>query len=446
MSIFGKLFGKSQAPTEERASLENPGVQLTPENLLLGLQAESEAGVIVTTGSAMRFATVFSCVRIISQTIATVKREVHEIDDKGVSRPINNGLPLIRALTIEPNEYMSAYDFFAMLQAHAELWGNAYAAIERNGRGEVVNLIPLISQRVTPVRESGKLIYHVNLMGPENEFLSLPSSEVVHVRGTMLDGLIGLAPIAQGKDAIGLSVAAENYGARFFRNDARPSIALKHEKTLSEGAAKRLKESWIAFYGGRNQGSPAVLEEGLDFKEIGIAPEQAQFLETRKFQRQEIAAMFQVPLSMLADPDAQTYRSGEWDDLRFTKHAILPRTKAWEGEMNRKLFPRGSNRRIVHDLRELERGAFSEQMSAITSGIQNAVFTPNEGRARLGLPPLPGGDSLFLQQNMAGVSAVADGTAGNNVTNAAEEPQDAKNKEAEKESDNDKEDEQPAEA
>lgn len=418
-----RLFSRSSTAIARvepvvRATLENPATKVTPERLveIMEVGSASEAGVHVTGESALRLAAVFTCVRIIAQTIATLPREVIEIEEDGDRKLAK--LPISRALTIEPNEYLSAYDFFVMLQAHAELWGNAYAAIERNGAGQAVNLLPLISRNVAPIRIKARLYYDVTLMDT-HETIRLPASEVIHVRGLTLDGLAGASPVALGKNAIGLTAASENYGARFFKNDARPSVVLKHEKNLSQAAAERLKANWVDRYGGTGQHMPAVLEEGLDFAEIGIAPEQAQFLETRKFQRQEIAALFGVPLSMLADPDAQMYRSGEWDDLRFTKHSILPRVTAWESELNRKLFTRDSKYRVRFDLRELERGAFKEQIEGLAKAVQNALMTPNEARVRLGLPKMKGGDALFLQQNMAGVEAVQNGTAGNKVANAA---------------------------
>lgn len=422
-----RFFPFFRREREQRANPENPANPLIPESLVL----DSAAGIPVSGETAMRLATVFACVRIISQTVATVRREVQRRDTSGTWQESPH--PITRAIEIEPNEYMSAFDFFAMMQAHAELWGNAYAAIERNGKGEPRNLIPLISRNVAPRRTRGRLLYDVAVMDGGKP-LTLEASEVLHVRGISLDGLTGLGPIAQGRESIGMTIAAERYGSRFFKNDARPSIVLKHEKTLSEGAAQRLKSAWSSFFSGAGQHSAAVLEEGLDVREIGIAPEQAQFLETRKFQRQEIAALFGVPLSMLADPDAQTYNSGEWDDLRFTKHCVLPRVKAWEGEVRRKLFS-GPNWRLHHDLRELERGAFKEQIAALTSAVQNALMTPNEARQRLGLGPHAGGDTLVMQQNMAGVEAIASGTAGNKVGNALGD--DAAGEDGEGESDED---------
>lgn len=415
--LFRRAEPRARTEPQVRATLENPSTPVTPQRLveIMEVGGESEAGVVVTGESALRLTTVFTCVKIIAQTVATLPREVVKVEADGDLVPAR--LPVARALTIEPNEYVSAFDFFAMMQAHAELWGNAYAAIERNGAGQAVNLLPLISRNVAPQRVNGRLFYDVTLLDTR-ETIRLPAEEVIHVRGITLDGLAGLAPVGLGRNAIGLGVAAENYGARFFKNDARPGVVLRHEKNLSEAAARRLKANWLDRYGGTGQHMPAVLEEGLDFKEIGIAPEQAQFLETRKFQRQEIAALFGVPLSMLSDPDAQMYRSGEWDDLRFTKHSILPRVTAWENELNRKLFDRSSKFRVRFDLRELERGAFKEQMDALTAAVQNAIMTPNEARRRLGLPNLPGGDGLFLQQNMAGVEAIASGAAGNAVGNA----------------------------
>jgi HK97 family phage portal protein len=428
--------------SEERASLENPTTEITASALddaFFGGATNSESGITITGESALRLGTVFACVRIISQTIATMPREVIETDRDGKSQKVT-GTPGVFALTIEPNEYMSAHDFFVMMQTHAEIWGNSYAAIERNGAGQPANLLPLISRNVSPRKIGGKLVYDVAMMDG-GEGLRLPSTEIIHFRGgVILDGLVGLSPILQAKEVFGLSIAAEKYGARFFKNDARPSVVLKHEKTLSEGAASRLKSAWLSRYGGTQQHAPAVLEEGLDVTTIGVAPNEAQFLETRKYQRQEIAALFGVPLAMLADPEAKSYANNENDTLRFVKLSILPRVASIEAELNRKLFPKGSKKRVRFDFTELERGSFKDQVDALAKGIQSAIFTPNEARGRLGLEPIEGGDELFLQQNMAGAKAIADGTAGNAVGNATDG--DDQNKESEtdeEESSNDKE-------
>lgn len=412
MSVLGRLFGRREA----RASLESPTNPITLDGLASLYHSPTESGVTVSTDSALRLSTVFACVKIVAQSVASVRREIHRVDAQGVSQNVTD-LPIFGALTREPNEYMSAFDFFVMMQAHVELWGNAYAAIERNGRGEPARLVPLISGNVRPVRQGGRLLYYVSRMDNLGSDV-LPSTEVIHLRGLSLDGLAALAPLNQGREAIGAAKAQEAYGARFFKNDARPGVVLSHPGKLGEDVLRRLKTSWTAFFGGSGQHSAAVLEEGMTVHQVGIAPEHAQFLESRKFSRQEIAALFGVPLSMLADPDAITYRSSEADDLRFSKHSILPRVKAWEGEFNRKLFDAPSGLEVSHDLSELERGAFKDRIDGLSQGVQNALFTPNEARSRLGLPPLPGGDELVLQQNMAGVQAITSGAAGNGVGNA----------------------------
>lgn len=419
MGLLSRLFSSRSA-----TSLNDPNTAITGENLQRAIWGgqEAEAGVTVNSFSAMQHATVFACVRIIAQTIASMPRELVERDEYGSEHEVL-GHSMERMLRLEPCEYMSAYDFFVMMVALAEIRGNAYVSIERNGAGEPANLVPLISENVRPRRTDGRLYYDVTLMAAEGETQmveTIPAEDVIHIRGISLDGLVGRSPISSGKEAIGLSIAAEKYGARFFKNDAKPGVVLKHPKQLSDGAFTRLKEDWMSRYGGANQHSPAILEEGLEFEVIGIAPEAAQFLQTRQYQRQEIAALFGVPLSMLADPSAKTYGSAESDDLRFIKHTILPRVVAIETEFNRKLFKPGSKERFRLDFTRLQRGAFKDLMDALAKGVQSALLTPNEGRHLLGYPRKEGGDELFMQQNMAGAGAIADGTAGNKVTNAVD--------------------------
>lgn len=199
--------------------------------------------------------------------------------------------------------------------SHLLLWGNAYAQIIRNARGEVISLYPLIPNKMTVDRDSsGRLFYlyqrgseDAPTLGRDNQVYLSPS-DVLHIPGLGFDGLVGYSPIAMAKNAVGLAIATEEYGAKFFANGASPGGVLEHPGTIKD--PQKIKESWNAAYqGSGNAHRVAVLEEGMKYQPIGISPEQAQFLETRKFQINEIARIFRVPPHMLADLEKSSIKS-----------------------------------------------------------------------------------------------------------------------------------------
>jgi len=410
-------FGKRQ---EERASPENPSTSLANPDLWLVNWlggGPTEAGVSINEANATTVTAVYACVARIAQAVGTLPVHVYQWSEAGAQRIEGGTLPWL--LGVEPNEFQSSVDFRQTLQPHLDLWGNAYAALERNGRGDVVALLPLLPDRMTVERRAGRVRYLAGLS--DGTRVEIPASEVIHLKHFGLDGLVGLSPIQQARGAVGLAKAAEDFGARFFKNDARPGVILECPGRLSDAAVARLKESWAERFSGPNQHRPAVLEEGIKLHEVGIPPQDAQFLETRRMQKEEVASIYGVPLSLLQSSEGRTYASAEQDDIQFVKYCIAPRVAVWESELNRKLFSARSGGRqyVKFNLNGLLRGAFKDRMEALVRGVQGGLFTPNEARSLEELPPMPGGDSLYLQQNMAGVAQIEAGTAGNAVGNAA---------------------------
>ena len=226
-------------------------------------------------------------------------------------------------------------------EAHLSLRGNAYARIVAANGNPVAALLPLHPDRVRPLPErvGGRLAYeYVPRRGAREVLLQ---EEVLHLRGLSLaeDGVIGLSPLDCMREAVGLALAAEAYGARFYRNNARPGIVLKHPGRLSPDAGKRLKESWNSQYAGaENAHKTAVLEEGMDLISVGMTAEQAQFLETRKFQRNEIAAIFGVPPHKIGDLERATFSNIEHQAIEVVTDTIRPWAVAWEQAMTRDLF------------------------------------------------------------------------------------------------------------
>ena len=259
----------------------------------------STSGKRVNERTAMQMTAVYSCVRILSEAVASLPLQFYRYtDDGGKEKAVEH--PLYFLLHDEPNPEMTSFVFRETLMTHLLLWGNAYAQIIRNGRGEVVALYPLMADRMYVDRDDkGQLYYEYTLYSDDaptmkGSIVRLSPYEVLHIPGLGFDGLVGYSPIAMAKNAIGMAMACEEYGAKFFANGAAPSGVLEHPGTIKDPS--RVRESWQRTFGGSgNANKVAVLEEGMKYTPISISPEQAQFLETRKFQLDEIARIFRVP-------------------------------------------------------------------------------------------------------------------------------------------------------
>jgi HK97 family phage portal protein len=263
----------------------------------------SKAGVYVDEHTALQTAAVYSCVRVISETIASLPLHVYRYETNGaVIAPEHR---LHRLLHTAPNPEMTSFTFRETLMKHLLLSGNAYAQIIRDGGGRVRQLYPLLPHKMDVSRgEDGQLRYTYwrNMdearPGEKSGGVALTADDVLHIPGLSNDGLTGLSPIVLARNAIGMVIATEQYGAGFFANSANPGGILEHPSTLKN--PDKVREAWEMLYRGKSN-KVAVLEDGMTFKSVSIPPEQAQFLETRKFQLNEIARMFRIPPHMIGE-------------------------------------------------------------------------------------------------------------------------------------------------
>ena len=398
MGILSGLFHSRDKPTNATSG--------SSYRFFLG---GSTSGKTVTERSAMQITAVYSCVRILAEAIAELPLHLYTYkEDGGKEKAI--GHPLYLLLHDEPNPEMSSFVFRETLMTHLLLWGNAYAQIIRNGKGEVVALYPLMPNRMTVDRDSsGQLFYSYQMNNSDAPTMKagtviLKPSDVLHIPGLGFDGLVGYSPIAMAKNAIGLAIATEEYGAKFFANGATPGGLLEYPGTVKD--PDRVRESWNkGFSGSQNAGKVAILEEGMKYTPISIAPEQAQFLETRKFQINEIARIFRVPPHMVGDLEKSSFSNIEQQSLEFVKYTLDPWVVRWEQSLSRALFTPEEKKQYFFkfNVEGLLRGDYQSRMNGYATARQNGWMSANDIRELENLDRIPaeeGGDLYLINGNM----------------------------------------------
>ena len=402
MGLFSGLFRARDAPQNRTSG--------SAYSFFLG---NSTAGKRVNERTSMQMTAVYSCVRILSEAVAGLPLHFYKYTDDG-GKEKAAGHPLYFLLHDEPNPEMTSFVFRETLMTHLLLWGNAYAQIIRNGKGEVIGLYPLMPDRMGVERDSKGQLYYEYTVSMEDaptvkgSTVILPPSEVLHIPGLGFDGLVGYSPIAMAKNAIGMAIACEEYGAKFFANGAQPSGVLEHPGTLKDPS--RVRESWQSTFGGsHNANKVAVLEEGMKYTPISISPEQAQFLETRKFQINEIARIFRVPPHMVGDLEKSSFSNIEQQSLEFVKYTLDPWVSRWEQSMARSLLTPEEKKQyfMKFNVDGLLRGDYQSRMNGYAVGRQNGWMSANDIRELENLDRIPeelGGDLYLINGNMTKLS------------------------------------------
>lgn len=398
MSLISGLFRSRDKPTN---STNGSGYRF--------LFGGSNSGKNVNERSAMQMTAVYACVRILSESIAGLPVHLYQYVDSGSKQKAIEH-PLYRLLHDEPNPEMTSFVFRETLMTHLLLWGNAYAQIIRNGKGQVVALYPLMPNRMSVDRDDkGHLYYQYQMQDSDaptakSGTVILKPTDVLHVPGLGFDGLVGYSPIAMAKNAIGLSIATEEYGAKFFANGATPSGILEYPGTVKNPEA--IRESWNAGFGGSsNAHKVAVLEEGMKYTPIAISPNEAQFLETRKFQIDEIARIFRVPPHMVGDLEKSSFSNIEQQSLEFVKYTLEPWIVRWEQSLNRALLSEAEKAAyfVKFNVDGLLRGDYQSRMNGYATARQNGWMSANDIRELENLDLIPdelGGNLYLINGNM----------------------------------------------
>ena len=362
----------------------------------------------------MQMTAVYSCVRILAEAVAGLPFHLYRYNDSGGKEKALDH-PLYFLLHDEPNPEMTAFAFRETLMGHLLLWGNAYAQIVRNGKGQVLGLYPLMPNKMRVDRDQNGRIYYVYTRTQEDSKLGetgqvyLDAKDVLHIPGLGFDGIMGYSPIAMAKNAVGMAIACEEYGAKFFANGASPGGVLEHPGIVKD--PERVRESWNSVYqGSGNSHKIAVLEEGMKYTPIGISPEQAQFLETRKFQINEIARIFRVPPHMVGDLEKSSFSNIEQQSLEFVKYTLDPWVIRWEQSINRQLLL--SQEKGVYfskfNVDGLLRGDYQSRMSGYATGVQNGFMSPNDVRELENMDLIPeelGGNRYLCNGNMIDIAS-----------------------------------------
>lgn len=373
----------------------------------------SASGIVVNPTNAMQAAAVYSCVKVLAESIGMLPFILGRESANGDMTPAKDH-PLFELLRWQPNEYQSAVEFWEMVVVHLCLRGNAYAYLLRATSGRIVELIPLQPDTVNvTMSAAGQVTYQVTMANGAMKLLD--RSEILHIRGLTLNGYLGISPIAYARESIGLALATEKFGGQLFRNGAKMGGVLQTPNKLSDAAYARMKNSFDTATSGENAHKTALLEEGTTFNKITMSSDDAQFLETRKYQRSEIAGLFRVPPHKIGDLEKATFGNIEEQNIQFATDGVQPLATRIEQAVRRDLMSTADKKNLClrADMSELLRGNAASRAAFNASGILNGWMTRNEARKREGMNSLLGLEIPLMPLNMTdGREPPADNDAG----------------------------------
>ena len=370
--------------------------------LLLGGHGPTAAGVEVSAETAMRCTPVFASVKVLAESLQLLPLHLYRRQpDGGKERATDH--PLYALLSVAANEWTPASEFRMIMTTDLALHGRAYAFVGRDSAGRPVELIRLHPAAVTVERNrlTQEPVYRVNADGETREY---SRRDIVHLRaiGTGLDGD---SPVVQGREAIAFAMVLERHGAGLFGRGTRASGILKTgARNMSEAVLERLRKSWEAmFQGGANAGKTVILEEGMDFQQLTLTSTDAQFLENRKFQVQEVARLWRVPLHMLGDMERVTHSNAEEMGRQFLEFCVLPLLRTWEDAVTITLLTPAEREEYFAEflLDELARAALAQRFAAYSQAINAGILSPNECRAMENRGPYVGGETYMRPVNTA---------------------------------------------
>ena len=379
--------------------------QQPPGWVVRGYGQESFSGENVTPESALSVTAVLAAFTILAEDSSSLPLILYRRLKRGKERATDN--TYYNLLHDAPNPEHTSMIFREIMMGHLLGWGNFYAQLIWDKKGRVVEMWPLRPDRMEVARKNGRKIYLYRKA--DGQPRAFTQDDIWHVPAFGFDGLQGYSRITLGRNAIGLAMGTEKFGSKFFANDARPSLALKLPAGMKEPARGNVIESWQQAYGGANNSwKVALLEEGLDIKEIGIPPEDAQFLQTRKFQVTEIGRMFRIPPHMIGDTERSTsWGTGiEQQQIGYVSHTLRPWLVRIEQTIWQQILLADEKREYFaqHLVDAFLQGDSAARYAVYVQAINNGIMNPNEAREKENMNPYEGGDDYRMQLNLGSIN------------------------------------------
>ena len=404
---------------------------------IVGSNFYNASGESVTKDQALRVAAVWSCVRVLSETIASLPISQFEKDISG-NKTVKKDSPLNFLVGEQPSPLFNSFMFFERMLVDLSMEGNFFAYIERDNGGFPIGLHPIECSDVDIyTAPRGKGIYYDIKDNNSNNMYPytgrVKGMNMLHVKGLSFDGIEGKAPIEVAAETLGIAIALDKHAGSFFKNGANVGGILKHPGTLKAETAKRLRESWSSNYAGTNNtGKTAILEEGMEFQARSIPNNQAQFIESREYQISDICRIFRVPNHLVNDLSNATYSNIEAQQIDFVVHTITPWIKRIESELNSKLIP--SKKRGVEyfkfNLNAILRGDSKARADYYRTLVNIGVMSPDEVRSLEDLNSIGGAsESYYMQSNMMPIDRLGEGTSRADIDNNKPTEDDEQNKE-----------------
>lgn len=377
------------------------------ENWLARFQVETSSGTKITEDNVLSIDTVFACVRVLAESMASLPLELIKSTGPKGTETIEPavGHALYRLMKTQPNPETTSYELRFWMMADAIIRGRGVAQIQRNGKGEPIAIWPLAAQRLCPKRtpesDGSRLVYTYKLEGgASKKEVLLEENEVLRIQMMPYGGLIGYSLVLAQREALGASKASEQYSSEFFANGGAVTGVIEIPEQLDDEAYKRLKKDWKESHTAKGKRhSIPILEGDAKFHPLALDHEQTQLIETRKFQRSGIAGLLRVPAHLINDLEKATFSNIEHQDLAFAKHTLRPWMTNWEQRLNMSLLTVEEQKtyQFKHNDRDLLRGDFPSRAVAYGQLIQAGVMSPNDARRAEHMNPYEGGDTYYVQ-------------------------------------------------
>tara|TARA_B110000467_G_C18331672_1_gene493659 strand:+ start:1752 stop:3029 length:1278 start_codon:yes stop_codon:yes gene_type:complete len=411
LGIFDFLRRKDKSSDTEQRSIYG--------QTIIGSAFGNASGEVVSKEQALRVAAVWSCVRVLSETIASLPISLYERDENN-QKKVKSDNPLNALISQQPSPLFNSFMFFERIMVDLSLDGNSYAYIERNNGGFPIGLHPIKCNDVDVfISPKGRGVYYeIKQSDSENIYPKVGrvnGIDMIHIKGLSTNGIQGKSPIQMAAETLGIALALDKHAGAYFKNGSQLGGILKHPGTLKPETAKRLRESWSNNYSGTsNTGKTAILEEGMDFQARTIPNNQAQFIESRQYQISDICRIFRVPNHLVNDLSNATYSNIEAQQIDFVVHTITPWIKRIESELNAKLVPfkkRGSEY-FKFNLTAILRGDSKARADYYRTLVNIGVMSPDEVRKLEDLNSVGGAsEDYYMQSNMLPINRLGESTS-----------------------------------